>query len=248
MMFSRTSRICWSWLSPPGVPIARNGLPSFSTTVGVSVVRGRLPPASTFGLDGLEPERLHPVAHRHAGVARDERAAEQPARSSAWPKTDFPPHRPPGSRWYRLARAVAGRRQAGCRPARAGKPAATVNIRPDPRRAALGITRPLLDTGVRGIDQRAAHGRVFRGQQCRPRDAREIRIGVITVPVRVRELHRFDDRVSRVGGSLPHPARDRIPRGCAASAAAPAPGSRSRPCGPCNPRYGTVAGSSTLPR
>ncbi len=32
--------------------IARNGLPSFSTMVGVSVVRGRLPPTSTFGLSG----------------------------------------------------------------------------------------------------------------------------------------------------------------------------------------------------
>jgi hypothetical protein len=32
--------------------MARNGLPSLRTTVGVSVVRGRLPPASTFGLDG----------------------------------------------------------------------------------------------------------------------------------------------------------------------------------------------------
>ena len=52
MMFSSTLRICWSWLSPPGVLIARNGLPSFSTIVGVSVVRGRLPPASTFGLAG----------------------------------------------------------------------------------------------------------------------------------------------------------------------------------------------------
>ena len=31
---------------------ARNGLPSFSTSVGVSVVRGRLPPTSRFGLSG----------------------------------------------------------------------------------------------------------------------------------------------------------------------------------------------------
>ena len=28
---------------------------------------------------GLEPECLHPVAHRHTGVARDKRAAEQPS-------------------------------------------------------------------------------------------------------------------------------------------------------------------------
>src|SRR2546430_13629370 len=32
--------------------MARNGLPSFNTIVGVSVVRGRLPPTSTFGLSG----------------------------------------------------------------------------------------------------------------------------------------------------------------------------------------------------
>ena len=50
--FSSTLRICWSWLSPPGVLMARNGLPSFRMTVGVSVVLGRLPPTSTFGLTG----------------------------------------------------------------------------------------------------------------------------------------------------------------------------------------------------
>ena len=32
--------------------IARNGRPSLSTSVGVSVVRGRLPPTSTLGLSG----------------------------------------------------------------------------------------------------------------------------------------------------------------------------------------------------
>ena len=51
-MFSSTLSTCWSWLSPPGVLMARNGLPSRRTIVGVSVVRGRLPPASTFGLSG----------------------------------------------------------------------------------------------------------------------------------------------------------------------------------------------------
>src|SRR5258705_10753571 len=50
--FRSTFRICWSWLSPPGVLIARNGLPSFKMIVGVSVVLGRLPPTRTFGLTG----------------------------------------------------------------------------------------------------------------------------------------------------------------------------------------------------
>jgi len=45
----KTWSACWSWLSPPGLLRARNGVPSRSTTVGLSVVRGRLPPRTMFG-------------------------------------------------------------------------------------------------------------------------------------------------------------------------------------------------------
>ena len=46
------SRAC-SWLSPPGVESTPNGLPSADvTSVGLSVTRGRLPRASSFGLPG----------------------------------------------------------------------------------------------------------------------------------------------------------------------------------------------------
>ncbi len=37
----------WSWVSPPCTANDRNGLPSFSASVGVSVTRGRLPGSIT---------------------------------------------------------------------------------------------------------------------------------------------------------------------------------------------------------
>ncbi len=60
----------WPWLSPPMVPKVIHGLPPLKASEGVSVVRGRLPGATTFGMvRGREIERHH---------ARRQREAERP--------------------------------------------------------------------------------------------------------------------------------------------------------------------------
>src|ERR1022692_1955595 len=52
-MLRKTWSNVWSCKSPPGVDIARNGLPSFSTIKGLSVTRGRLPGANWLGWPGV---------------------------------------------------------------------------------------------------------------------------------------------------------------------------------------------------
>ena len=46
-MFRKNCSRFWSWLSPPCTAKERNGFPSLSASVGVSVTRGCLPGATT---------------------------------------------------------------------------------------------------------------------------------------------------------------------------------------------------------
>ena len=57
--FRKNCRRFWSWLSPPCTAKARNGLPSFSARLGVSVTRGRLPGATTlYGFSASSSTKL----------------------------------------------------------------------------------------------------------------------------------------------------------------------------------------------
>lgn len=49
MWFSTTCRPVWSWPSPPATLTASTGRSSLKTSVGVSVIRGRLPGTMQFG-------------------------------------------------------------------------------------------------------------------------------------------------------------------------------------------------------
>ena len=71
-------RVHWSWPSPPGVPKARQGLPSRRATDGLRVVRGRAPGRREPASPSSRPEHLGPGAEAEA-EAGDDRRALQPA-------------------------------------------------------------------------------------------------------------------------------------------------------------------------
>ena len=75
---SRNSDCHWSCWSPPGEPQASTGTPSRSTSVGVSVVRGRAPGHQRGRQSLVEPEHLGPAAEAEAELG-DGRRALQPA-------------------------------------------------------------------------------------------------------------------------------------------------------------------------
>ncbi len=88
--------------------------------------------------------------------------------------------------------------------------------------------------GVRRIDQRRALLRVLLREQALRRHGDERGIGVVRVAIRVRELHRLGQRCADSRRSRSPSPADRTSPGCSASAAASAPGCRSRVCRPCS--------------
>ena len=80
-MHVREEDVCsvhWSCWSPPGVPSARYGSPSRATSVGESVVRGRLPGSSEFGSPSSSQNICARVPRQKPSVG-DHRRAPEPA-------------------------------------------------------------------------------------------------------------------------------------------------------------------------
>ena len=183
----------------------------------------------------IEMERLHPVAHRHAGAPGDERAAEQPAGARRRGEEIARRRRRPGSTSCRRVPCSGLRLKAE---ARLRREASASGCSREIRSAApfRAPDRPGRCSRLArfGSIRRAAERRVRLRQQHVAGHADEIGIAVVAIAIGVRQLDRLDDRVQRVGRAARPSPRGRSPRGSAASAAATVPGSRTPPCRRCS--------------
>ena len=144
----------------------------------------------------------------------------------AWPKTRCPAGRPHSTQVVSCTGPLAASLVAGWRHVRAE------------------IARAGFHRGLLRIDQLAALRRVLFRQQSLFRNLAELRIAVIPVAIRKRQLHRFDHGVQILADCYgPSPSGRSLP-GCSAPRSSPDPGSRSPACGPrSRDRCRYVAGS-----
>ena len=178
---SRSCSVIWSWLSPPATLTASTGLRPSSTSVGVSVIRGRLPGSMQLGWPG---QRLKLWSRR---AQPDARVAGHDAR--------------PAARRGRHDVALPGRPRgrSSCLAAAAGRPSAASaagRAAPSPRGSPGAAIRA---THAGRVDQ-ARRAAAYSGRAGPPSgtSANE-RVGVVGVAVGQGELHRLDRQVDGVG-------------------------------------------------
>ena len=188
----------WSCWSPPGVPSARYGSPSRATSVGESVVRGRLPGSSEFGEPLLEPEHLRARARGRS------RARGRPARPTASRRSASP--RP-------CSRSGRRRRGGPCRPscprvsARRLPPLRTVSESKSSARqpglAAVGCARAKPPTSTRPPTSCRRSSAYARESSVVERDVDEVGVAVPGLAVGEGELRALGHRVHVLGERLP---------------------------------------------
>ena len=103
--FRKKCSVHWSCWSPPGVPNARQGSPSRSARVGVSVVRGRLPGAIVAGSPGVSVNICPRVPRQNPSEGMIGEDCSQPPLGVA---LTMLPHRSVTSRWQVSPRFACG--------------------------------------------------------------------------------------------------------------------------------------------
>ena len=167
----------WSWLSPPGVPMASSGSPSRNTMPRRQRVARAGAGADLVGALGVEPELLAARAEADAGPAQDDPAAGPAAarrgvEDVARRVDDRDVRRVlrPAGRRHERAVGVAG----GHAVLDAGHPERPVGHVGVVRQRVAGPER---DRGPRRVDLRRARLRVGRGEQPRGRHVDELGVG-----------------------------------------------------------------------
>ena len=228
----------WSCWSPPGVPSARYGSPPRATSVGESVVRGRLPGSSEFGSPSSSQNICARVPRQKPSSGITGAPQSQPPLGVA--ATMFPQR-------STTSRCTVSPRVGSPTPGATGAPA---DRRREPRLAAVGRAGTQLGRGL-VTDERAALVRVRRARAASSeRHVEELRIAVPRLAIGERELRALGHACARTPRSRGRATRGRSPRAAAAAGGTPAPGSTAPPSEPSAPRSrpGAAARSSAPSR
>ena len=194
----------WSWLSPPGVPMAISGSPSLNTMLGVRVYRGRARGRIWLARSGssqncsprvlspmpVPPRMTPPPVQPPLGVA------SKTLPSSSMTAMCVVSFRPPADGTNDPSASLAATPSAMSATQNGHSPTVGSCGSGSPARNATDA-RPGIDLG------RPLAG-VGGGQQALGRHVDEVGIGVVGVAVGVGQLHRLDDGVEVVGAVVAH--------------------------------------------